>query len=227
MYSGPECKECKFKSPATQLLNDEQLNKLDKNCAEVDLDKGEVIFRQGMLSSNIIYLKEGIVKLHVQGPNKEQIMKITKGPVYLGIPTTFDEKFNRYSATTVSKSNACYVNIEIFKHFVQDNGHFAFEIIVELCRNEINMFNKCINRAQKNARGRIADALIFFSEQIFENHKFELPLTREEIGNYIDTTRESVSRILAEFSNEKIIILQNKKVEIINIEQLKLISKTG
>ncbi len=227
MFDNQKCKKCQFKSSATKLLNNEELNKLEQNCSEIELKKGDTIFRQGILSSNIIFLKKGVVKLHIEGQYKEQIIKIAKGPIYLGIPTTFDEKYNRYSATTVEKANACFINIETFKQFVQNNGKFAYEIIVELCRNEINLFHKCISRTQKNARGRIADALIFFSDEIYNNTIFKLPLTRNELGNYVDTTRESVSRILAEFSKEKIIRLKSKKIEILKKKQLELISRTG
>lgn len=227
MQENKECVDCKFKSSASKLLGAEELGKLENNCARVKLKKGELIFKQGVLSSNIVYLKSGVVKLHMDGPNKEQIIKIVKGPTHLGIPTTFDEKYNHYSATTVEKTEVCYIDIKIFKQFIQDNGKFAYEIILELCQNEISIFHKCISRSQKNARGRIADALLFFSKEIYESPKFNLPLTRNELGGYVDTTRESSSRILAEFGNEKIIKLSGKKVEILNFKQLELISKTG
>ena len=227
MFDSPACKVCQFQSPATKFLSNEEISKLSQNCSEIRLNKGDIIFKQGILSSNIVYLKKGVVKLHIEGPYKEQTIKITKGPAYLGIPTSFDKKYNRYSATVVEGAEACYINIDTFKQFVQNNGKFAYEIIVELCKNEINLFHKCISRAQKNARGRIADALIFFSEEIYEKDYFKLPMTRDELGNYVDTTRESVSRILAEFNNDGIIELKGKSVEIKNKEQLRLVSKTG
>ncbi len=227
MFNSPACKNCQFKSAAAKFLNEDELGNLENNCAEIELKKGDMIFKQGILSSNIVYLKKGIVKFYIEGLYKEQIIKIAKGPIYLGIPTTFDEKYNRYSATAIAKSNACFIDIDTFKEFVQNNGNFAYEIIVELCRNEINLFHKYINRTQKNIRGRVSDALIFFSEIIYESDSYKLPLTRNEFGNYIDTTRESISRILTEFNKEGIINLEGKKIEILNKKQLKMISKNG
>jgi len=227
MFEHPGCANCVFKSPATKELSVEEISQLEDNCAVADLKSGDTIFKQGVFSSNIVYLREGIIKLHIEGPYKEQIIKITKGPTYLGIPTTFDEKYYRYSATTVEKTSACFIEINTFKQFVQKNGNFAYEIILQLCKDEINLFNKCISKSQKNARGRIADSLLFFKEEIYNEDSFKLPLTRNELGNYVDTTRESVSRILTEFHNEKIIKLSGRKVQIMNEKLLNLISKTG
>lgn len=227
MFNSPDCKICQFKSLATKHLSDSEIGVLETNCAVIDLKKGDTIFKQGVFSSNIVYLKSGVVKLHIEGPYKEQIIKITKGPTYLGIPTTLEEKYYRYSATPLEKTSACFIEIETFKEFVKSNGKFAYEIIVEMCRNELSLFNKCVGCAQKNARGRIANALKFFSEEIYESSIFKLPLKRSDLGDYTNTTRESVSRILTEFNNDSIIKITGKTIEILNMKQLELISKTG
>ncbi len=227
MFESPGCTECIFKSPATKLLSKKELSQLEENCSVASLQPGEVIFKQGVFSNSIVYLKKGIVKLHIEGQQKEQIIKITKGPTYLGIPTGLDEKYYRYSAITVEETEACFIEKEAFKEFVRGNGRFAYEIIVQLCKDEINLFNGIISRTQKNIRGRLADALLFFKEEIYLSDTFVIPLTRSELGNYVDATRESVSRILTEFHNENIIRLTGKRVNIMNEKLLRLISKTG
>ena len=227
MFENPQCQNCLFKSPATKALNIQQIGELEQNCAIANMKKGDIIFKQGIFASNIVYLKEGIVKLFVEDSQDEQILKIVKGPTYLGIPTTLNEKFNHYSAMALENVNACFINVETFKCFVQENGQFAYKIIVELCKNEINLFNKLVNRSQKNARGRIADAILFFHDEIFQNKSFMMPLTRQELGNYVNTSRESVSRILTEFTNDKIIELKGRQIIITDFNKLKLVSQTG
>lgn len=227
MFENPQCEKCLFKSPAAKTLDVKQIGKLEQNCAVANMKKGDIIFKQGIFASNIVYLKEGIVKLFVEGPYDEQILKIVKGPTYLGIPTTLDQKFNHYSAMAIDNVNACFINVETFKCFVQENGQFAYEIIIELCKNEINLFNKLVSRSQKNARGRIADAILFFHDEIFQSNNFMMPLTRQELGNYVNTSRESVSRILTEFTNDGIIELKGKQIVVTDLEKLKLVSQTG
>ncbi len=221
------CKNCNLKSSAAKVLSTIELERLGNNCVGVSFRKGDVIFKQGAFSSNIIYVRSGLVKIHMTGPVEEQIIKITKAPSYLGIPTTFGEKVNQYSATAIENTTVCFIDIEVFKEFIFMNGRFAYEIVVELCRNELNSFQKCVSRTQKHIHGRAADALLFFSNGIYGEDEFELPLSRLELGHFINTSRESICRILSDFSKAGIICLSGKNIKILNRDLLETISKNG
>ena len=223
MTSKINCNTCIIKSSAARALNPEQLIALGKNCVQIDFKKGDVIFKEGTFSANITYLREGIVKLHTEGKTA-QILKITKGPKYLGIPTTFEEKINHYSATALEDSHICFIHTDIFKTFVEENKKFAYEIIVELCNNELELFQKCVSRTKNNVYGRLSHALLFFRDKIYDSDNFHLPLSREELGNFINTTRESVSRVLTELDSDKIIKIKGKQIELLNINALKELS---
>jgi len=221
------CINCNFKSPATKFLSTNEIEELSNNCAHVEFKKNEKIFKESSFSSNIVYLKSGLVKVHILGPRSEQITKITKPLAFLGLPTTFSEKINKYSATALEDSSVCFIDLELFKHFIYNNGVFAYQIITELCKNEIDSFFRCLNRTQKQINGRVADALLFFYNDIYEKKDFIIPLSREEFGNYIDTTRESVSRVLTELQKDGLIKINDKKIKILKEETLKKISEKG
>ena len=221
-----KCNCCQLKSSSVKTLSQAEIERQEKNCTEVHFRKGDTIFKQNAFSSNIIYLNRGLVKIHIEGPKNDQIIKIVKAPSHLGIPTTFNEKINHYSATALNQTSVCFIDINVFKDFIYKNGEFAYELITELCKNELNSFHRCVNRTQKHIHGRIADALLFF-ENIFEHNEFILPFTRLEFGNFVDTSRESVSRILTDFKNDGIINLNGKKVEILNEKLLEKISNKG
>ena len=89
------------------------------------------------------------------------------------------------------------------------------------------MFHRCANRTQKQIRGKIADVLMELSDRIYNSQIFNIPLTQEDLGNLVDSSRESVSRVLTEFEKDGIIRLSGKKVEIINKKSLMLISANG
>ncbi len=222
-----DCTKCDIKSSAAKMLNVEELKILGNHCSEVNFKKGEIIFKQNALSSNIVYLKKGLVKIHIAGPSAEQIIKISKPPTYLGIPTTFDEKTNRYSATALEDTVVCFIGLDMFKQFIKGNPNFSYEIIVELCKSELDSFNNTVNRAQKKIPGRVADALLFFNREIYESKEFYIPLSRLEFGNFVDTSRESVSRILTEFHTDRIIQLDGRKIEILDEQRLEAFSKRG
>jgi len=222
------CHYCTEKSFATGKLGQKELEKLGHSCNQVTFQKGDQIIIQNTLSHNIVFIKEGLVKIHAKGPEKEQILKIAKGPSYLGIPTTVGAKTNEYSATAISETRVCFIDFDVFKNFIKQNGEFAYEIIIDLCKSELYSYKKCINQIQKQGPGKIAEALLYFSEKIFDQqHDFKLPLTRNELGDLTCTSRETVSRILSDFSNNKIIKVNKRDISILNKKQLEIISKIG
>ena len=221
------CLSCDIKSAAVGFLDELQLKLLGENCAEAVFKKGETIIKQDSLSSNIIYLKEGLVKTSMEWNQKHQILNIIKAPAYLGIPTTLGDKINQYSASALLETRACFIDIGTFKMLIDRNGKFAYEIIMHLCQNELNQYRRCVARSQKHVNGLVADTILFFANDIFNKSSFSLPISRSEIGDLIGTTQETVSRVLNAFNEDGLIEMKGKAIEIKNHEMLSQISIKG
>ncbi|HKJ40637.1 MAG TPA: Crp/Fnr family transcriptional regulator [Sunxiuqinia sp.] len=221
------CVDCVFKSNATKTLADQEQAMLSCNHLTINFKKDDPVIQQGHYSSNIVYLRSGLAKIHIHGPYYEQIIKIVKAPRYLGLPTTFGNKVNQYSVTVVENSEVCFIDMSTFKSLLENNKKFANDIILDLCQYEMDSYRKCAQRTQKQSRGNLADVILDFADTFYESDEFNLPLSRDEIGNLIDTSRESVSRILTEFANDQIIEVKGRKIKILNKKSLKLISENG
>lgn len=221
------CAICLLKSRAAGNLSDPELNQMDNNCVEVIFQRGDTIFKENALSSNIIYLQKGLVKLLIQGPERTQILRLKKAPCYLGLPTTMGDKINHYSAVALESTTACFIDINTFKTLLKVNTDFSYEIITELCQNELKQYHRCINLVQNHIFGRLANHLIQLSDEIYNSMKFDLPLSRQEIADLIYTSRETVSRLLSDLDKEKIIQIEGKHIQILNRELLEKISEKG
>ncbi len=222
-----QCELCNIKSKAISKLSTEEIDKLSDNCLSVKFKKRNILIKQGTFSSNVVYLRSGLVKVHIAGPYYEQNVKIVKAPCYLGLPTTFGDKINQYSVTAIEDAEVCFIDIDLFRNLLHSNPEFSYEIIIEICKNELEAFYRCANRTQKKIRGKIADFLLEMSEHIYNNTVFIIPVTQEEIGNLIDASRESVSRVFNEFETDGIIATEGKEVKILNKNLLKKISEFG
>ena len=205
----------------------EVITQLSANHLELKLKKGDSIIKQGTYSTNVIFLRTGLAKIHLKGPYSEQIVKMVKAPTYLGLPTTFGSKINQYSVTAVSDAEVCYIDIDVFENILYGNQDFTREIIQEFCKNELESFRRCANRTQKLIRGNMADALLEFSDNIFKSDTFNLPLSQAELANLVDTSRESVSRVLTEFDKDGVIKVNGKEITIVNKKSLIMISQNG
>jgi len=221
------CSTCLLKSRAMENLSEEELQILEQSYVNVEFEKQDTIFKQDALSSNIIYLKTGMVKLLIKGPQRTQILRLKAAPCYLGLPTTMGDKTNRYSAVALEKTTACFIDLNTFKELLKSNSDFSYEIIIELCKNELEQFNRTVKLVQNQIFGRLASHLLQFSEEFYHSDEFDLPLTRNEIADLVYTSRETISRFFSELAHEKIIKIKGKHVQILNEPLLRKISEKG
>jgi CRP-like cAMP-binding protein len=221
------CKFCSMKSTAGQMLSENEICVLQNNCARVNFVAGDNIIKQDALSTNVIYIKSGLVKIHIKGPVRERIMKIVKAPTYLCLPSTFGDKINHFSATALEDTSVCFIDVTIFKQFIYTNGDFAFQIILDMSKSELQNFHNCLNNAQKQNIGRIADAVLFFANEIYKSNTFVLPVSRQDLADLTGITRESASRVLTNFHNENILNINGRKITIVNESLLRQISEKG
>ncbi len=221
------CSNCLLKSEATKNLDAPELNILGESCVEASFKKGDTIFKQNALSSNIIYLQSGLVKLTMEGPQRSQILRLKQAPCYLGLPTTIGDKINNYSAVALEPVTACFIDINTFRNLLKINSDFSYEIIIGLCKNELDQFHRCVKLVQNQIYGRLAGNLLYFADEIYKSEEFNLPLSRNELADLVCTSRETVSRLISNLSQENIISISGKRVKILNREMLKKISQNG
>lgn len=221
------CQFCNLKSPASQKLNEAEICALENNSAEVHFKVGDNIIKQDAFSTNVAYIKSGLVKIHTKGTIRESIIRITKAPAYLCLPSTFGDKINHFSATALENTTVCFIDVTTFKKFIYENGDFAYQILLDLSKGELLNFQNCLHNAQKQNMGRVADAILFFSEKIYESNTFTLPVSRQDIADLTNINREGVSRVLTDFHNEKILEINGRKVTILNEKLLRQISEKG
>ena len=221
------CSTCRIRSCAVEVLDQHELEILQTNCSGASYKRGERIFQQGTLISNIVYVKSGLIKIHKKGPSKDQILKLVNPPRFIGIPTILGDRVNQYSATAVVPTEICFIVTQIFKTLILRNGKFGHEIINGLCQDELQFFDRSINQMQKQIHGRLADALLYFSKDIFCADTFLMPLTRSELGDFVHATRESVTRTLTHFKKDGLIGIEGKKIILRDKLRLQKISQLG
>ncbi len=222
------CKDCAVKSSPIYNLNDEELDILCNASAKISFQKGELIIKQGTFTNNIVFVKSGIIKLHMMGPlGKDEILKIDKGPVFAGIPDVFANKTHSYSVTALSEVHTCFIQYSACQELINLNSSFALALIKTLSGGVVNHYKKCVNKMQKQNHAKFAESLLYFGQYIFKSNEFEFPLTRNELGQYIGATRETVTKLFHDFTEDGLIKVQGKNIKILNEELLQKISKAG
>ena len=195
---------------------------------EVSYKAGEMIFKQGSASTHILMLTSGMAKIHLEGAGgKNLLLKIAKPVEMFGGPGTMLDNRNYYSASALEDTTVCFINTKNFRTCIRSNPDFTEKFIEFVNLNAIFTFGRFIDLTQKQMPGRVADALIYLSEKVFEANPFKITLSRQDLADMTSLSKESFIRILKEFKEEGIIVMNGEFIEIIKMDSLKKFSMVG
>lgn len=214
--------------PFSYLLTDEQKLLLSQNLNRVSYRKKDIIFRQNTRVSNLMFVKSGLVKIFKEGRNDRTIiLKVAVEGNYIGLMSVFGEKLHQYSATAIENSEICDIDFTVFKSVLMENGKFAIQFLSLLSLDGLYIFDRLLGLSHKQLPGRIADVILYFSEDIYKQSSFSFPFTRKELAEFAGTTKESFIRTLTEFKNDKIISIDGSKIMINSIDIIRTLSALG
>ena len=212
----------------TGAISPSELNLIIEHGKTVSYDKKDIIFKQNTLTSHVMFIKSGFVKIFKEGRNnKSIILKIATPGNFLGLISIFGDNTFQYSAAAIDQCSIFFIDINTFYQIIEQNGIFAKVLLKDLSSSNMYMFDRLISQYQKQLPGKIADLIIYFSEYIYKSDHFDFPLTRNELAELAGTTKESLIRTLTEFKNDKIIDLDGKHVKINSKEIIRTLSKIG
>ncbi len=221
------CDTCFFKNGICKGLTEEESKALFELTKQHTYKKGETIFKQGVKCSELIYLTEGIVKFVSDSNGKELIVTIDKAQTLLGLANILNEDVNLFTIVAIEECKGCVINLNRFKLLTTTNRKFLLEIMslsTQMFRSAIFNF---ISIAKKQSNGRIADVLLYLSDKIYESKSFSVSLSRQELADYAGCSKEQLIHTLRTFSNDGIISVSGKNIEILDHDKLITISRVG
>jgi len=223
-----DCKCCSLKLNLFKYLTAEELEKINSSRFEVFFNPGETIFKQGGPLTHIACITNGMAKVYLEGSkNKSIILKILRPTELVGGPGFQVDNRHHFSVSAIAPTKACFIDINAFAGLLNTSNPFAKEFISHLNNATIHLYNKLQNLTQKQMHGRIAEALVYLSENIFGNGKITNVITRQGIADFTSLSKDSAIRILKEFERDKIISLPNGGIEILDNKKLHDISVRG
>lgn len=228
LQSGFTCSECMQKCNLFKALTKEELDEIYEHRYDTTFRSGEVIAKQGSPISNVVSLSQGLAKLVLETPGKPDILLTVVQPTTLiTSPGMFLDNRYHFSVVSLTETKACFINMNMIRQLFERNQEFARRFHRNIGERSIMLFNRFRNIIHKNMAGRIADAILFLYKEIYGETSFKIDLSRSELAEYSNMTKESVSRILKEFKDEGIFDLTNDQAKILNLERLEQIARNG
>ncbi len=209
-------------------LAKEERDLVNSNRYEASFKPGEIIIKQGSPSSNAIFLLSGLAKVYMEGySGRNIILDIAEQGTLLAGPGVHVNSRYSYSVAAITQIQACFISFDVLRKIININPQFASGFIEDLSEKSFKMHQKVISLTQKKMHGRLAEALLNFSDNIFHSQEFEMLLSRQELGELTNMAKESVVRILGELEDEKIIQATPRSVKILDRDKLRIISEKG
>ena len=223
-----DCEHCMYKTISCRFLKEEEFELIRETSVPLHFEKGETIVKQGGKSTHLIFLHKGILKFAYQNQSgKNFIMTVVSGPKLLGGANLFFKNINIFSLVAIEPCDICLIDEQAFKRVSEKHGKYLlgmFEHTIEMFQSSIFNF---ISLAHQQVNGRIADILIYLSQEVYNKTPFDFTLSRKEIAEFAACSHENVINTLSKFNKEGIITLEGKKIIINDLKKLEEISKRG
>jgi len=172
--------------------------------------KGATLFVEGQPARGVFILCNGRVKLSTSSADgKTLILRISEPGEVLGLPATVTGKSYELTADIIEPAQANFIARNDFLNFLRENGDAALRVAQQLGET----YHLAISEMRTiglshSASEKLARFLLEWSANCPEEKgqvRIKMTLTHEEIAQMIGSSRETVTRLLADFRRKQIV----------------------
>lgn len=213
------------------VLKPEEKRLITDNFTLQQYKKGQIIYAEHEEPENLWCLVRGKVKMYKSGVgDREQILRLYRPVQYFGYRAYFAQENYVSSCAALEASTLGSVPMKVVEKIIKNNNDLAMFFIHELARNLGGSDTKIVNLTQKHIRGRLADALLLLEDNYGledDEATLKIYMSREDLANLSNMTTSNAIRTLTAFVAEKLILVDGRRIKILNEPQLRKISKFG
>lgn len=193
--------------------------------------KNQIIYAEGEAPEQLWCLLEGKVRTFKSGVGERvQIIRLYRPVQYFGYRAYFAGENYTSSAAPFEPTVVGCIPMEILDNLVHTNNGVAMFFIHELSRNLGGSDNKIVSLTQKHIRGRLAESLLMLAENYGledDDATLRICMSREDLASLSNMTSSNATRTLSAFVEEQLILVDGRRIKIINPQRLRKISRFG
>lgn len=200
----------------------------DANKKELQIKAKERIFSEGDKVSGIYFIEKGKVKvLSWFNEKEEKIIRLASDGMILGHRALHVSKYP-ISAEALTDCTLTYLPKDIFIKILKANPLLSIYLINFLSDELLDTEKRMKNLLILDPKKRLAIVLLKLIDCFGYAQKgstlLAFTISRADIANIMGTTYETVIRALASLEDQKVIILDGKKIAIKNETALRVIA---
>lgn len=224
-----ECnkKLCAAKVPIFENLSCDELEEIVKKINHRVYKKNDIVFSEGNQANTLYFVNEGNIKLYKYNKDgKEQILHMLSDGDFFGELDLVKISEYKFNAKAIKDTKICSLKNDEMKTIINKKPEIAIKFLESLGQRLSAIENLAQNLSTNDIDARIAYLLINLMDKHLEVSdgvkSIKLPISREDMANYIGVTRETISRKLRKFEDENLIkVIGTKKILILDEDGLK------
>lgn len=188
------------------------------------LNKGDYIYRSGDDFNSLYAIQYGAVKSYgVTLEGKEQITGFHLTGEVLGLDA-IDSHAHSCNAVALEKTEICELPFDALEQLEQELPSLQHDLACIMSREIRRDQSMLMMISSTSAEQRLARFLLNLRERLlkrgFDGDQLRLPMTRQDIGNYLGLAFETVSRQLAHLQEIGMLKIENKNIRLLDIDGL-------
>ena len=172
----------------------------------------------------LYYVKKGQVKTYKRAKDGRELSStLYKDGDFFGYESLCKASSYTDNAATLSDSEISLISKADFMDFLLNHQEIANAFIDMLSGSVQEKEEQMLRLAYFSVRKRVADALVQVASKFGEPNmdKATLKISRDDLAALVGTASETVSRMLADFKDEKLIEKSGNAIKILSIEKLR------
>ena len=209
-------------------LTEKELHFLVDKKQQIKYNVRETIIKQNTSSTFVICMREGLAKVFIEGDKgKNLIVKIIGRGDFISGGGLFNGNVQHFTISALTPVTCCLIDASKLTNIFSENNQFAIELLRNHTKQNNYLLSKMVSLTQKYMPGRVAETLLYLKNEIYNKSKFTVDLSRQELAEMSNMTKESLVRILQQFKESNLIKTQGSEIEILDEGSLIHFSKNG
>ena len=219
---------CEITAPCFQALSQEEIAFIQQRRTRVQFRKGENLTKQGAYASYVLFVVNGLVRQYIEGEGDRNLnLHIMQDGDFIGLSVVLDNPIFNYSTVAVTETLAYLIEKDALLKIIKANGSFAFNILKRYNEQSNSLFGIIKHIQFKQMNGRLADTLLYLSNDQFAGYNVFSNLSRKDIADFAGISTESTIKLLKQYEKDGLLHLDDKNIIITNKPALQEISKRG
>jgi CRP/FNR family transcriptional regulator len=222
----PHCSTCMMGSVCLPVgMSSSEVAQLDELVKErLRIEKGQPLFEHGTVLDALFGLRTGSIKTQIiEASGQHQITGFFLPGEIVGLDGMMDG-LHSSTAVAMEDSEVCVIKLEAIDEISRHVPSLQHQVRRLMSKEIARSHQVLLALGSMRSEQRLAAFLINLSQRLaalgYSSTDFIMRMSREEIGNYLGLTLETVSRLFSRFAREGVIRVSQREVKILDMVAL-------